>query len=178
MKKTADLPIVRPSEESGMFKLSIHEFAPEDIVPNGDRYVVEQIEITDEVVLGQILVVLEATQQRGVQGRPWEQRMGEARGVFAAVVCSVGNGHLLGLPDWAVPIPGQSGWGSVRRESADVPMFFERGNLVLVDVNNKGRDLVILKRKVRIVNQMDVLASIPKVQLEWVGDQWQQVAAG
>lgn len=155
------VPIIRAKPEGGLFKLKIHELAPEDFVPNGDRYVVEAIEIEEDVEFGQLLVRNYAAP--GPKGRPWEMSDVEARGCFAAVVLSAGNGHLLGLPDWAD-----------RPSSASVPMFYGVGDVVLVDFNGKGRNLKIMGRQVRVVNQIDVLCGIPRAKLMLVDGKWQE----
>ena len=86
---------VRPSDK---FQLKLHEIAPEDIEPNGDRYIVEEIDIDEKVLLGKILVV---TQQVAKNDRsPSSDPTIENRGVIAAVIIKAGNGHLLGLSDF------------------------------------------------------------------------------
>ena len=159
-----------------IFKLKIHDFDAEDFVPNGDRYVIEQIDFDEEVEFGQILVVSGAGENTS---KPWEPKGAqvEARGVFAGVVVSAGNGHLLGLPDWpershvnpsGFDIPAQP------RSRAEVPMFFKPGDVVLVDYNAKGRNMRIVGRSLRIVSQYDILTSIPKVRLQRVNGEWIQ----
>lgn len=156
---------------SGRYELRIHDIAPEDIVPNGDRYVVEVIDIDEKVLLGQLLIVTQAEAPKD-PNNPMADPQVERRGVLAAVIVSVGNGHLLGLPDPKLVVGGeQNSW--VQRESADVPMFFSPGDVVFVDHNAKGRALQILKRECRIVNQIDILGSVPKLRLKHTDDGWQ-----
>jgi hypothetical protein len=144
-----------PAPKPERFSLKIHEVSPEDITPNGDRYVVEVIDIDEAVQLGQLLVI---TQQKPDKpGDPMADPTVENRGVLAAVVVSVGNGHLLGLPDHKLKADGDE----VLTSPADVPMFYEPGQVVLVDYNARGRALKILNRECRIVNQIDVLGSLP-----------------
>jgi len=138
---------------SSRYELKIHEVAPEDIEPLGDRYVVEVIDIDEKIELGQILVV---TQQPKEDNSPMADPTVERRGVLAAVVVSVGNGHLLGIKD-------------------EVPMFYSVGDCVLVDHNAKGRALKIVGRECRIVNQIDCLARLPmrlvRVDGEWIPEE-------
>jgi co-chaperonin GroES (HSP10) len=149
--------------------LKIHELRPEDIEPNGDRYVVEVIDIDEKIELGRILVV---TQQPKMDPRdPQADPTLEQRGVMVAVVVRAGNGHLLGLPDHKLavlqrnPHPNTSGYEEIMVAPADVPMFFEPGTVVFVDHNAKGRALKILGRECRIVNQIDILAALPSMKL-------------
>lgn len=158
---------------SPRFELKIHEIAPEDIIPNGDRYVVEVIDLDETVQLGQLLVVTQPSRQN--PNDPLVDPTVENRGVLAAVVVSVGNGHLLGLPDPALAVLNRNGCESVERSKADVPMFYEPGDVVLVDHNAKGRALKIVGRECRIVNQIDVLAALPKVKLLRTERGWEKV---
>ena len=150
------------------YTLRIHDIDPTDIEPNGDRYVVEVIDI-DETALafGRLLVMTQQVNQQGPQADPTI----ENRGVLAAVIVTAGNGHLLGLPDAAVALsPGTSASGrqhedSIGRAPADVPMFYAPGDVVMVDHNAKGRALKILGREARIVGQIDILARIKGLRL-------------
>lgn len=147
-----------PVRKSERFELKINEVDLEDIKPNGDRYVVEVIDLDEKIELGQILVV---TQDPSINPRdPSANPNVEQRGVLTAVVVRAGNGHLLGLPDPRLAVRNISGNEEVERHPADVPMFFERGDVVFVDRNAKGRALRILGREGRIVNQIDVLARL------------------
>jgi hypothetical protein len=165
---------VKPVEK---FQLKIHGLAPEDIYPNGDRYVVETIEVDEAMEFGSLLVVSGLGDVPDAQRKPWEKGMVEKRGVFPAVIVTVGNGHLLGLPDWPSRGAGTGEIMAPSRSKAEVPMFFESGQVVFVDYNAKGRSLRMIGREVRIVNQIDVLASLPieKVRLERHDGVWVQV---
>jgi hypothetical protein len=157
--------------------LKLHEIAPEDIVPNGDRYLVEVIDIDEKVLLGQLLVVTQ-NEQLDARGNPLADPTVERRGVLAAVVISVGNGHLLGLPD--IPMTSKVGTPQEETENvwASVPMFYEPGDVVLIDHNAKGRALKIAGRELRIVNQIDILAQVSGVLLQRTedGKTWEQVS--
>lgn len=156
--------IKSPSNER--FELKIHEVSPENIAPNGDRYVVEVIDLDENIQLGQILIV---SQDPNINPRdPSANPTIEQRGVLAAVVIRGGNGHLLGLPDTATATTSDR----IVRTAADVPMFFEAGDVVLVDRNAKGRALKIVGRECRIVNQIDVLAKIDGVRLVRDDNAW------
>lgn len=167
----------RFARASQRFTLHIHEVALEDIVPNGDRYVVEVLDLDEKIELGSILVVTQEQPQR--PGDPQADPTIERRGVIAAVVIRAGNGHLLGLPDLApqqggelVTGDGGHGYFPVDRPPASVPMFFDPGDVVLIDHNAKGRALKILGREGRIVNQIDVLADIEGINLHRVNGEW------
>lgn len=139
--------------DSKRFELKIHEVSPEDIEPNGDRYVVEVINLDEKIELGQLLVV---TQDPNADPKdPMANPLLEKRGVLAAVIITKGNGHLLGL-------------------EASVPMFYEPGDVVLVDANMKGRAIRILGREARIVNQIDILARLSGIRLQRVDDTWEE----
>jgi len=150
------------------FELKIHEIAPENIEPLGDRYVVEVIELDEKVQLGSLLVV---TQQAAERPRdPLADPTVERRGVLAAVVIRAGNGHLLGLPDPRLVVREH-----IEAESADVPMFYSPGDVVLIDHSAKGRALKIVGRECRILNQLDCLARIEGIRLRRTDDgTWEQ----
>ena len=95
----------------------------------------------------------------------------ERRGVLAAIVLRGGDGHLLGLPDPKLVVNGE-----IQRSPCDVPMKYTYGDVVLVDVNAKGRDVQILGKEIRIVNQIDILSHIEgiKMQKNDAGE-WEQV---
>lgn len=160
------------------FQLKIHHVAPESIVPNGDRYVVEVIDLDETVELGQMLVV---TQDPTLDPKdPRSDPKIEQRGVMAAVIVTRGNGHLLGLPDprFVMHQNPMNDMESIVREKADVPMFYQPGDVVFVDHNAKGRNVKIVGRECRIVNQIDVLAKIEGIKLERTEDgDWKQVDA-
>ncbi|MGD0968673.1 MAG: hypothetical protein ABR949_10330 [Candidatus Aquilonibacter sp.] len=152
----------------GLYKLKIHDVKPEDIEPNGDRYVVEEIDVDEYIERGQLLVITQNAPKH--QGDPMADPTIENRGVIVAVVIRAGNGHLLGLPD---PYFIEDGKGV--QGNADVPMFFSEGDVVFVDHNAKGRALRILGREVRIINQIDVLAKMDGVKLKRGEHGWEQV---
>jgi hypothetical protein len=146
------------------FQLKLHDIAPERFIPNGDRYVVEEIDIDEAIEFGQLLVLVQPKPKK--EGDPQADPNVENRGVLAAVIVAVGNGHLLGLPD-----PGlMRSSDDVERFSADVPMFYKHGDVVLVDWNAKGRNLKIVGRECRIVGQIDVLAAVEGVRLKRTTD--------
>jgi hypothetical protein len=155
------------------FQLRIHEIQPEDILPNGDRYTVEVIEMAEQVLLGSLLVV---TQTPSEPGGPQSDPAVERRGVFAAVVIRAGNGHLLGLPDQDHVLTTTKG-DRIERTWASVEMFFKPGDVLLIDHNARGRALMIVGREVRLVNQIDILAKVDGVRLERVDGAWVQVDA-
>lgn len=182
----SEIPIVnrQPDPDLGlepkfeMFKLKIHELDVEDFIPNGDRYVVEAIEIDENVEFGQLLVVTNVPVEPKPGDQPWKKPSVEARGCFAAVICTVGDGHLLGYPDWPQEVLNNAYGGEALsgfRDRATVPMFFKKGQIVLVDYNAKGRNLKILGKHYRVVNQIDILTSIPRIQLERVEGVWREV---
>lgn len=163
---------MRKVEPAGRFTLKIHDINPERLAPNGDRYVVEVIDIDETILLGQLLIV---TQNPNANPNdPQRDPTVERRGVLAAVIVRVGNGHLLGLPDWPSP-PMRSGEFSPGRDSANVPMFYQPGDVVLVDFNARGRDVKILAKEIRIVGQIDVLVQIEGIKLVRNADgDWQE----
>lgn len=158
------------------FQLKIHNVAPESIIPNGDRYVVEVIDLDETIELGQMLIV---TQDPTLDPKdPRNNPQIEQRGVLTAVIVTRGNGHLLGLPDPRLITKNPAGTDTITREKADVPMFYEPGDVVFVDHNAKGRNVKIVGRECRIVNQIDCLAKIEGIKLERTEDgDWKQVDA-
>lgn len=165
------LHALETGKTSEKFKLRIHDIQLEDIDPNGDRYTVEAIELDETMVLGSLLVV---TQERPQEGGPLADPTIERRGVIAGVVVRAGNGHLLGLPDLA-PISDTTGvtyddegeedgpmWQAGDRPWPSVAMFYEPGDVLLIDHTAKGRALKILGREGRIINQIDVLARVER----------------
>jgi co-chaperonin GroES (HSP10) len=161
-----------PALASDRFELKVHTIDPEDITPLGDRYVVEVITMDEKVLLGSVLVVTQ--EPEGKAGDPMADPTIERRGVLAAVVIAKGNGHLLGLPD---PKAWSESKGAWQKAAADVPMFYEPGDIIFVDHNAKGRALKIVGREIRIVNQIDILARLDGVTLERTESGWQQVEA-
>ena len=157
---------------SESFKLSIHEIEPQFIAPNGDRYVVEFIPVDEAVEFGTILVVTDADPNSknpdNDPRNPMAKHEVEKRGVVPAVVIQVGNGHLLGIPDMKIAVSPDT----CRREPSDVPMFYHPGDVVLVDVNARGRALRIAGRQIYICGQMDVLGQIIGTRLKWTENGW------
>ena len=172
----AHIPQGVQEKASERFKLKIHEISPDAIEPLGDRYVVEVIDIDERIELGQVLVVTPQAPER--PGDPMADPLVERRGVLAAVIISEGNGHLLGLPDPALVMHDADGREMVERCEADVLMFFDKGDVVFVDHNAKGRALRIFGRECRIVNQIDILARISGVRLRRNdAGEWEREAA-
>jgi len=167
--------VTPPPKQNERYELRIHEVEPGDIIPSGDRYVVEVIDIDEKIELGQILVM---TQDPKIDPKdPKADPNIEVRGVLVGVIVSRGNGHLLGLPDPALVQRDLSGHDTVVRAHADVPMFFAPGDVVFVDRNAKGRALKILGREIRIIAQIDVLASLRGVRLVRGENGWEQETA-
>ncbi len=152
------------------FELKLHELEPQNIEPLGDRYIIEEIKVDEAVEFGQLLVVTEGEARPEDDPRnPMARPNVERRGVMPGVIVGVGNGHLLGFPDQRLEIG-----GVVHREAADVPMFAKPGDVVLVDVNNRGRALRYVGRLLRVVNQIDVLSIVRGVRLKWTENGWER----
>lgn len=158
---------------SERFKLKMHDIAPEDLDPNGDRYIIEEIEMDDNFVMGSMLVVTNINADPNA-GTAQADPTIEKRGVIAGVVIGVGNGHLLGLPDLAPdyndPAPGVRPW-------AAVDMFYQPGDVVFIDHNARGRAFKLPNRAtVRVCNQIDVLCQLKRkgepVRLVRKDDTW------
>lgn len=165
------IPNLRPLESSKgvtYFKLPLHQIPPEQIQPNGDRYLVEVIDVEDTIQLGQMLVVVQPQQVNDKD--PSADPQIENRGVIAGVVITAGNGHLLGLADHATVVYNEDDDGrdipEMTRVPADVPMFYHPGDVVLIDRNSRGRALKIVNHEYRLVNQIDCLAKIDGVRLK------------
>ena len=168
------LTSIKATPDRGLFKLKIHDLKPEDLTPNGDRYVVEEIDVDEQIERGQLLVITQNAPRH--PGDPNADPTIENRGVIVAVVIRAGNGHLLGLPDPRIAVKDAIGNGErVARQPADVPMFFEEGDVVFVDHNAKGRALRILGREIRVINQIDCLAKLEGVKLKRTENGWEQV---
>jgi co-chaperonin GroES (HSP10) len=164
------IPILRKhSKTIKQFMLELHEFEPAAMEPIGDRYVVETLFVEETVQFGSLLVY---TPQADIDPRdPAANPKAEKRGVLPAVIIAVGNGHLLGLPDPRIAVRNVSGRDEVERHPADVPMFCKAGDVVLVDMNYKGKALKIADREVRVVNAIDILIKLP-VRLIWTDEGW------
>lgn len=164
------IPILRPRTQTvKQFMLHLHDFNPAAMVPIGDRYVVETIPVEDTVSFGSFLVMAQ-----GVEidpKNPMANPAVERRGVLPAVIIAVGNGHLLGLPDHRIAVKMPAGHDEVQRHPADVPMFMRVGDVVLLDMNSKGRALKIVDREIRVVNQIDCLLKLP-IRLTWTDEGW------
>jgi hypothetical protein len=164
--KDNTIPLVRPRVLE-KFHLLLHDFDPTEMLPIGDRYIVETIPVEETVKFGSFVVVANVggdTNPRDPSGNPAVER----RGVLPAVIIAAGNGHLLGLPDHKIVVDGK-----IVREPADVPIFFTPGDVVLLDMNAKGRSLMIVDREIRVVNQMDCLVKLP-LRLEWTEQGWKR----
>lgn len=170
------------------FELKVNELEAENLEPIGDRYLVEQLPVDETVLFGSLLVLTKAEPSPDNDPRnPMKDPNVERRGVMPAVIIGVGNGHLLGLPDPAFLAPSAKAESEfddaedldkelshIKRAPADVPMFCAPGDIVLVDVNNRGRALQIAGRSLRIVNQMDILARVKSPRLRWNGSGWER----
>ncbi len=115
--------------------------------PNGDRYLVKPVNVVHRTSSDLVLPIDETT-----------------TGWFAARILAVGNGHRLEVPDPAVVTyrvsPSEDTLEStVERPQATVPMFFSKGDVVLID-RLAGRPVTVQGVEYRIVNQVDVLAKI------------------
>lgn len=160
------------------YELRIHDISPEDIEPNGDRYVVEVIDFDETILMGQMLVVTQDPKINPTD--PTADPRLERRGVIGAVILRAGNGHLLGYSDPRIYVGHDRGRNynpsnDIVRVPADVPMFFQPGDVVFVDHNMRGRDLKILGREVRIVSQIDILGRLEGISLMRVDGEWQEV---
>ena len=195
MSKTGPIPLLTPKALPKPFRLRIHDLLPSDIVPNGDRYIVETLDVDEDVLTcNGLLVPVQAVDPRN--GQP--SMITEYRGVAPAVVVMRGNGHLLGLSDHAVVMPeptvltmneGESTEAFEARKAmakmdalnagcsyvgdhsivvrpwASVPMFFDQGTIVFIDINAKGREFRLFGRAVRVVDQINILAHTNKIKL-------------
>ena len=170
---TARELLVRP-QGAQRFELKIHAVTLENIEPNGDRYVVEQLATNEMMELGSLIAYTPAD-PNARPGDPNADPTIEQRGVIVAVIVRAGNGHLLGLPDPAFMTKHPDGIEHIVREHADVPMFFGPGDVVFIDHNARGRALKVYGREGRIVGQIDVLGRLEGVKLKRVNDRWEQV---
>lgn len=159
-----DLPLIQPKSDE-RFELKIHDVPPEKIIPNGDRYCVEVIDIDETILLNQFLIT---SQDAPIDPKdPRANPQVEQRGVLPAVVITAGNGHLLGLPDLE---PNEKG----ERPTASVPMFYKEGDVVFIDRSAKGRAIKIVMREVRLINQIDVLAKVDGIRLVRKDGKWER----
>lgn len=158
-------------------KIAINELDAEDLEPTGDRYTVEVAEFDEQVVLGKIFI---SPKQPSIDPRdPLADPKAELRGVFGAIICGVGSGHLLGIPDILVVKNPQAASPEVTREWASVDMFHAVGDVVFVHATQRGAALHIIGRDLRIINQMDILANIthkrPDLKYVRVGGVWRKI---
>jgi hypothetical protein len=164
------IPIIRPRTHTvAKFMLELHDFDPAAMEPIGDRYIVETIPVEDTVKFGSFLIMAQGAQidPKNPMATPGVER----RGVLPAVIIALGNGHLLGLPDPRLVKRDGAGMDTIVREAADVPMFLKPGDMVLLDMNSKGRALQIVDREIRVVNQIDCLVKLP-LRLTWTDEGW------
>lgn len=169
--RDGSIPVIgEPSNEPEKFKLKLHGIEPEAIIPNGDRYLVETLEVDDVMQFGQLLVIVQDPNVNPRDAKADPQV--ENRGIIAAVIVQAGNGHLLGLADHALVL--SAGAERIERAPADVPMFFEAGDVVLIDRSARGRPLRYANRELRLVNQIDVLARIEGIRLVRKDGVWTQ----
>lgn len=154
------------NETPTRFELKLHEIPEEQFLPIGDRYIVETIAVDEMVKFGSLVALV---QDPNIDPRdPRANPQIENRGVIAAVVIRAGNGHLLGIPDWA------TAEAPVMRTPANVPMFMKPGDVVLIDRNAKGRALRYANREIRVVGQIDVLVHIEGIRLVRKDGEWVQ----
>lgn len=157
------------------FTLKIHELDPREMEPIGDRYIVETLEVDEDILFGSILVKTQGTANGPDDDprNPAAKHETEKRGVLPAVVCAIGDGHLLGIPDARLAVRNQHGYDEVVRIPSDVPSFLKVGDVCLVDINARGRALRLAGREIRVVNQIDCLVRL-KVRLDWTDTGWQR----
>lgn len=164
------IPILRPRAHTvKQYELKLHDFNPFAMDPLGDRYIVEGLAVEETVMFGSFLVVSKDAQINPKD--PSADPTVERRGALPAVIIAVGNGHLLGLPDPRIVVRNIAGQDEVERHAADVPLFCRPGDVVLIDMNNRGRNLKIVNREIRVINQIDVLVKLPK-RLTWTDEGW------
>jgi co-chaperonin GroES (HSP10) len=161
---------------------------PAKLRPVGDRYVIEVLNV-DEEVLPSGLILPDRTEEQA--------------GWAVGVVFSVGNGHRLETPDIPITLdadvvedvdtakqfiersksekreivqqligqsinfmqPAANTKQSVLRWLSTVPMFFVHGEVIAVE-RYSGRQFTISNRAFRVVNQVDCLCSFG-VYLKW-----------
>ncbi len=153
LENDGDLLKFAPIDTNGpkpKFKLTQDHVKPELLEPLGDRYLVQIIEVDDTLTLS----------GGGILYRPTDSE--KDRGWKAGVICSGGNGHLLGVPDLAAVLPNTlpegitldkarltaMAQGAVAmteeaillRPGAAVPMFYAPGDVVIME-RFAGRDL-------------------------------------
>lgn len=168
--------ILEANKKNERFKLTMKEIAPEDLDPNGDRYIIEEIEMDDTFVMGAIMVVTNVNADPNANTAQADPTI-EKRGVIAGVVIGVGNGHLLGLPDLAPVAQDAAPYIAGDRPWSSVDMFFQAGDVVFIDHNARGRAFKLPGRAIiRVCNQIDVLAQLKRkgvpVRLVRKDDTW------
>ena len=151
---------------------------------NGDRYLVEVLELGDRVTAHGIHIPQVKSDRADEFDRGW----------FPALVLDVGNGHVLTTPDHAAVLGNMTpketldaikggdrdALESIQlpanaenitevavlvRPRATVPMFFKVGDVVAID-GSTGRKIEIEGKEFRIVNQVDVLRRLDGATIE------------
>lgn len=155
------------------FVLKQQHLDPTAWTPVGDRYTIEEIEVDNSVELNGTRFLLPGQSEKD-------------KGWKAGVIVRVGNGHLLGVPDLAVSMThkpqGQPddnpsvekarALGAqfmtedaiVVRPPAAVPMFFNVGDVVLVE-RWAGREITLGTKKYWVVAQEHCLLSLDTPRL-------------
>ena len=164
------IPILRKHGKTiKPFMLELHEFEPAAMEPIGDRYIVETLFVEETVQFGSLLVY--TPQAEADPMNPMNNPKAEKRGVLPAVIIACGNGNLLGLPDTYTTVRQAAGHDEVERHAAEVPVEVRIGDVVLIDMNYKGKALKIADREIRVINQVDALVRLP-VRLIWTDEGW------
>ena len=170
---TATIPEPKPLTP---FKLTADDLSPFGLTPIGDRYLIEELDVDDTIELGGAKIF-----------RP--QVSEKDRGWKVGVVCAVGNGHLLGVPDLAVAVAHKTSEDEMKaigsdftkappgaqyltedalvlRPPAAVPMFYGVGDVLLVE-RWAGRDLQLGdgRRKFCVVAQEHCLLKVANLKL-------------
>jgi co-chaperonin GroES (HSP10) len=129
----------RPTDEHfGISRQSILDMDPATIVPHGDRYLIELIDVERAYWITDGFGQRKRIQVEG--GESLEER----NGYYFARIISKGNGHRLEV-DVMVPMP------------------FDPGDVVMVE-KFSGREVEMGAKKYRILNQTDVLAHMPALR--------------
>lgn len=170
--------LVTDGSSSDRPTLKIHNIDAMMLKPNGDRYTIEVCDFDETLQLGQLLVVTPPEgEHKTTKTHPLDPIV-EQRGVIGGIILRGGNGHLLGLPDAIVAVNRDDGTQHLESDWAAVPMFFEHGDVVLVDRNAKGRALKIIGHEYRVVNQIDILLHVEGIKAVKDEDgKWQIVEA-
>jgi co-chaperonin GroES (HSP10) len=175
-------------------RVNLNAQDPRNIAPNGDRYLVELLEIEENVtVMGndgpiKIIIAQEHAPTKRPDGKVDPGVEAELlRGWRAGLILRVGNGHRLEVSDPYVVMPGVSTdkeledyktgkvppprGAQVITEShtlfqpqAKVQMFYAPGDVVLIE-RLTGREVTLQGKRYAIVNQQDVLAVFQNTKL-------------